>query len=91
MERAGFQIENELHGLFITDELRPIIKSKRDIIYSFVEIIKTLSLPSRSIKDALKSLFRNHTLPSESEFVDRARLCPAPVLARGEGWEGRDR
>lgn len=46
-----------LHSLLVVDEYRPIIGSKRDIVYALVDIIKSLNSPSRSIKDAIKALF----------------------------------
>ncbi|PON98764.1 Beta-catenin [Trema orientale] len=46
-----------LHSLLVVDEYRPIVGSKRDIIYSLVDILKTPSSPPRSVKDALKALF----------------------------------
>ncbi|KAJ4848351.1 hypothetical protein Tsubulata_028881 [Turnera subulata] len=47
-----------LHSLLITDDsYRLIIGSKRDILYSLVEIIRDPDSPSRSIKDALKAMF----------------------------------
>ncbi|KGN47768.1 protein spotted leaf 11 [Cucumis sativus] len=46
-----------LHSLLVVDEYRPIIGSKRDIIYSLVDILKYRKSPQRSIKDALKALF----------------------------------
>ncbi|GMY22755.1 U-box domain-containing protein 11 isoform X1 [Fagus crenata] len=46
-----------LHSLLIVDEYRPIIGSKRDIVYSLIDIIKRVDSPIRSVKDALKALF----------------------------------
>lgn len=47
-----------LHSLLISDEsYRPIIGSKRDILYSLLSIITAANAPPRSIKDALKALF----------------------------------
>ncbi|XVF00228.1 hypothetical protein REPUB_Repub03eG0267100 [Reevesia pubescens] len=47
-----------LHSLLIADEsYRPIIGSKRDILYSLLSIITAAKAPPRSIKDALKALF----------------------------------
>ncbi|XP_023899065.1 U-box domain-containing protein 11 [Quercus suber] len=46
-----------LHSLLIVDEYRPIIGSKRDIIYSLIDIVKHVGSPTRSVKDALKALF----------------------------------
>ncbi|GLT45992.1 hypothetical protein SLA2020_197840 [Shorea laevis] len=47
-----------IHSLLIADEsYRPIIGSKRDIIYSLVRIVTDSNSPARSIKDALKAMF----------------------------------
>ncbi|KAE8684330.1 putative receptor serine-threonine protein kinase [Hibiscus syriacus] len=47
-----------LHSLLIAEEsYRPIIGSKRDILYSLLSIITANNAPPRSIKDALKALF----------------------------------
>ncbi|WCJ39130.1 ARM repeat superfamily protein [Euphorbia peplus] len=46
-----------LHSLLIVDSYRSIIGSKRDIVYSLIEIIKTSNSPPRSVKDSLKALF----------------------------------
>ncbi|XVE52303.1 hypothetical protein DITRI_Ditri02bG0112000 [Diplodiscus trichospermus] len=47
-----------LHSLLIAEEsYRPIIGSKRDILYSLLSIITAANVPPRSIKDALKALF----------------------------------
>ncbi|XP_054790444.1 U-box domain-containing protein 1-like isoform X1 [Prosopis cineraria] len=46
-----------LYSLLVVDNYRPIIGSKRDIVYALVDIIKTPNSPIRSIKDALKALF----------------------------------
>lgn len=47
-----------IHSLLASaDEYRPVVGSKRDIIYSLIDIVKTLTSPPRSVKDALKALF----------------------------------
>ncbi|KAI9115344.1 hypothetical protein K1719_013663 [Acacia pycnantha] len=46
-----------LYSLLVVDNYRPIIGSKRDIVYALVDIIKNPKSPPRSIKDALKALF----------------------------------
>ncbi|MBA0665024.1 hypothetical protein Goklo_004950, partial [Gossypium klotzschianum] len=47
-----------LHSILIADESsRPIIGSKRDILYTLLSIIGDEHAPARSIKDALKALF----------------------------------
>lgn len=46
-----------LYSLVVVDNYRPIVGSKRDIVYALVDIIKTPKSPTRSIKDALKALF----------------------------------
>ncbi|KAK8662002.1 hypothetical protein V6N13_091590 [Hibiscus sabdariffa] len=47
-----------LHSLLIAEEsYRPMIGSKRDIVYSLLSIVGDKHAPTRSIKDALKALF----------------------------------
>ncbi|XP_028796998.1 U-box domain-containing protein 1-like [Neltuma alba] len=46
-----------LYSLVVVDNYRPIVGSKRDIVYALVDIIKTPKSTTRSIKDALKALF----------------------------------
>ncbi|XP_068345091.1 U-box domain-containing protein 4-like [Pyrus communis] len=46
-----------LHSLLVVDDYRPIIGSKRDIVYSLIDIVKCPNSPPRSVKDALKALF----------------------------------
>lgn len=46
-----------LHSLLVEDSYRPIIGSKRDIVYALVDILKHPNSVLRSIKDALKALF----------------------------------
>ncbi|KAH7863173.1 hypothetical protein Vadar_014234 [Vaccinium darrowii] len=46
-----------IFSLLTVDLYRPIIGSKRDIIYALIEIIKNPASHPRSIKDSLKALF----------------------------------
>ncbi|KAM1124565.1 hypothetical protein ACFX13_040667 [Malus domestica] len=46
-----------LHSLLVVDDYRPMIGSKRDIVYSLIDIVKSPNSPARSVKDALKALF----------------------------------
>ncbi|XP_059652013.1 U-box domain-containing protein 11 [Cornus florida] len=46
-----------LFSLLTVDEYRPIIGSKRDIVYALIDIIRSPNSLPRSIKDALKALF----------------------------------
>lgn len=46
-----------LFSLLMEDEYRPIIGSKRDIIYALVDLIRNGRSHPRSVKDALKALF----------------------------------
>ncbi|KAI6699424.1 hypothetical protein NL676_013748 [Syzygium grande] len=47
-----------LHSLLIVDSYRPLNRDKCDIIYALINIVKSPNSPPRSIKDALKALFR---------------------------------
>lgn len=58
-----------LHSLLIEEEYRPIIGSKRDIIYSLIDIIKRAGSAVRSIKDALKALFGISLYPLNRKTV----------------------
>ncbi|KAF5446009.1 hypothetical protein F2P56_031674 [Juglans regia] len=58
-----------LHSLLIDDEYRPIIGSKRDIIYSLIDIIKHSGSSVRSVKDALKALFGISLYPLNRKTV----------------------
>lgn len=46
-----------LFSLLTVDEYRPIIGSKRDIIYALIDIVRSPNSHPRSIKDSLKALF----------------------------------
>ncbi|KAF5469842.1 hypothetical protein F2P56_010401 [Juglans regia] len=58
-----------LHSLLIEDEYRPIIGSKRDIIYSLIDVIKQSRSAVRSVKDALKALFGISLYPLNRKTV----------------------
>ncbi|KDP40542.1 hypothetical protein JCGZ_24541 [Jatropha curcas] len=67
-----------LHSLLVVDSYRPIIGSKRDIVYSLIDILKTPKSPPRSIKDALKALFGIALYPlNRSTLID---LGAVPAL-----------
>lgn len=46
-----------IYSLVVDDSFRPIVGSKRDILYALVDIIRNPNSPNRSVKDALKALF----------------------------------
>ncbi|KAJ4970481.1 hypothetical protein NE237_003580 [Protea cynaroides] len=46
-----------IYSLLLDEDNRPIIGSKLDIVESLINIIRNVSSPARSIKDALKALF----------------------------------
>ncbi|KAG2671896.1 hypothetical protein I3843_13G013100 [Carya illinoinensis] len=58
-----------LHSLLIDEEYRPIIGSKRDIIYSLIDITKHSGSSVRSVKDALKALFGISLYPLNRKTV----------------------
>ncbi|KAK4253205.1 hypothetical protein QN277_010799 [Acacia crassicarpa] len=78
-----------LHSLLVVDEYRPIIGSKRDIVYSLVDIIKCLNSPSRSIKDALKALFGISLYPlNRSTMIHLGAVAPLFTLVVKDGRIG---
>ncbi|KAK8691790.1 hypothetical protein V6N13_075286 [Hibiscus sabdariffa] len=69
-----------LHSLLIAEEsYRPIIGSKRDILYSLLSIITANNAPPRSIKDALKALFGIALYPLNRASVVGLGAVPALV------------
>ncbi|PON53311.1 Beta-catenin [Parasponia andersonii] len=66
-----------LHSLLVVDEYRPIVGSKRDIIYSLVDILKTPNSPPRSVKDALKALFGIALYPLNRGSMIELGVVPA--------------
>ncbi|XP_015866633.1 U-box domain-containing protein 11 [Ziziphus jujuba] len=78
-----------LHSLLVADELRPIVGSKRDIIYSLIDIIKTPNSPPRSIKDALKALFGIALYPlNRSSLIELGAVPPLFSLVVKDGRVG---
>ncbi|KAJ9179549.1 hypothetical protein P3X46_011325 [Hevea brasiliensis] len=78
-----------LHSLLIVDSYRPIIGSKRDIIYSLIDIIKMAKSPPRSIKDALKALFGIALYPlNRSTLIDLGAVPPLFSLVLKDGRVG---
>ncbi|XP_028799016.1 U-box domain-containing protein 4 isoform X2 [Neltuma alba] len=78
-----------LHSLLVVDEYRPIIGSKRDIVYALVDIIKSLNSPSRSIKDALKALFGISLYPlNRSTMIHLGAVAPLFSLVVKDGRIG---
>lgn len=66
-----------IFSLLTVDDYRPIIGSKRDIVYALIDIIRsTYSLP-RSIKDALKALFGISLYPLNRATVIELGAVPA--------------
>ncbi|GAB2284480.1 hypothetical protein Dimus_018932 [Dionaea muscipula] len=67
-----------IYSLLIDETNRPIIGSKRDIIYALVDVIKNPNSPGRSIKDAVKALFGVSLHPLNRSTV--IELGAVPVL-----------
>ncbi|GMH19293.1 hypothetical protein Nepgr_021134 [Nepenthes gracilis] len=66
-----------LYSLLIDENYRPIIGSKRDILYALIDIIKNPNSPSRSIKDALKALFGVSLYPLNRSTMIELGAVPA--------------
>lgn len=78
-----------LHSLLVIDEYRPIIGSKRDIVYALVDIVKSPSSPPRSIKDALKALFGIALYPlNRSTMIQLGAIPPLFSLVVKDGRVG---
>ncbi|KAF3434271.1 hypothetical protein FNV43_RR25374 [Rhamnella rubrinervis] len=78
-----------LHSLLVVDEYRPIIGSKRDIIYSLIDILKTPSSPPRSVKDALKALFGIALYPlNRSSLIELGAVPPLFSVVVKDGRVG---
>ncbi|KAG5539222.1 hypothetical protein RHGRI_019702 [Rhododendron griersonianum] len=65
-----------LFSLLTVDGYRPIIGSKRDIIYALIDIIRNPSSHPRSIKDALKALFGISLYPLNRSTVIELGAVP---------------
>jgi len=46
-----------VYSLVIDENYRPVVGSKRDIVYALIDIVRTPDSPAKSMKDALKALF----------------------------------
>lgn len=78
-----------LHSLLVVDSYRPIIGSKRDIIHSLVEIVKSRNSPPRSVKDALKAMFGIALYqPNRRELIELGAVQPLFSLIVNEGRVG---
>ncbi|XP_057978199.1 U-box domain-containing protein 11 [Malania oleifera] len=66
-----------IHSLLVVDEYRPIIGSKRDILYALIDVIKSPKSPARSIKDVLKALFGIALYPLNRATVIELGAVPA--------------
>ncbi|KAI9157837.1 hypothetical protein LWI28_028818 [Acer negundo] len=78
-----------LHSLLIVDSYRPIIGSKRDIIHSLIEIVKSRNSPPRSVKDALKALFGIALYPlNRHQVIELGAVQPLFSLIVNEGRVG---
>ncbi|GAB4840782.1 hypothetical protein Ancab_021544 [Ancistrocladus abbreviatus] len=66
-----------LYSLLIEESYRPIIGSKRDILYALIDIIKNPDSPGRSIKDALKALFGVSLYPLNRHTMIELGAVPA--------------
>ncbi|GAB4829585.1 hypothetical protein Ancab_019253 [Ancistrocladus abbreviatus] len=66
-----------LYSLLIDENYRPIIGSKRDIVYALIDIIKNRNSPVRSIKDALKGLFGVSLYPLNRSTMIELGAVPA--------------
>uniref|UniRef100_A0A2P2JPW0 U-box domain-containing protein n=1 Tax=Rhizophora mucronata TaxID=61149 RepID=A0A2P2JPW0_RHIMU len=78
-----------LHSLLIVDSNRPIIGTKRDIVYSLIDIIKKSNSPPRSIKDALKAMFGISLYPlNRSTLIDLGAVPPLFSIVMKDGRVG---
>ncbi|GAV69409.1 Arm domain-containing protein, partial [Cephalotus follicularis] len=78
-----------LHSLLIDESYRPIIGSKRDIIYSLIEITKCPNSPPRSIKDSLKALFGISLYPlNRNTMIELGAVAPLFSLVVKDGRVG---
>ncbi|XP_031285424.1 U-box domain-containing protein 4 [Pistacia vera] len=78
-----------LHSLLVNESYRPIIGSKRDIIHSLIEIVKTRNSQPRSIKDALKALFGIALYPlNRQQIINLGGVQPLFSLIVNEGRIG---
>ncbi|XP_022035012.1 U-box domain-containing protein 17 isoform X1 [Helianthus annuus] len=66
-----------IFSLLTVDSYRPIIGSKRDILYALVDIIRNPNSHPRSVKDALKALFGISLYPLNRATVIELGAVPA--------------
>ncbi|KAL8192264.1 hypothetical protein R6Q57_027931 [Mikania cordata] len=66
-----------IFSLLTVDTYRPIIGSKRDILYALIDIIRNPKSHPRSIKDALKALFGVSLYPLNRATVIELGAVPA--------------
>ncbi|XP_057512374.1 U-box domain-containing protein 11-like [Actinidia eriantha] len=66
-----------LFSLLIVDNYRPIIGSKRDIVYALIDIVRNPNSLPRSIKDALKALFGISLYPLNRATMIELEAVPA--------------
>ncbi|KAI3495514.1 hypothetical protein L2E82_39714 [Cichorium intybus] len=66
-----------IFSLLTVDSYRPIIGSKRDILYALIDIIRNPNSHPRSIKDALKALFGISLYPLNRATVIELGVVPA--------------
>ncbi|GFY92381.1 ARM repeat superfamily protein [Actinidia rufa] len=74
-----------LFSLLTVDNYRPIIGSKRDIVYALIDIVRNPNSLPRSIKDSLKALFGISLYPLNRATMIELGAVPAFVLVGGEG------
>ncbi|PSS24311.1 U-box domain-containing protein [Actinidia chinensis var. chinensis] len=66
-----------LFSLLTVDNYRPIIGSKRDIVYALIDIVRNPNSLPRSIKDALKALFGISLYPLNRATMIELGAVPA--------------
>ncbi|KAL7239161.1 hypothetical protein ACSBR2_005124 [Camellia fascicularis] len=78
-----------LYSLLTVDDYRPIIGSKRDIVYALIDIVRNPNSPSRSIKDSLKALFGISLYPlNRSTVIELGGVNALFSLVMKEGRVG---
>ncbi|CAL5397551.1 unnamed protein product [Camellia sinensis] len=78
-----------LYSLLTVDDYRPIIGSKRDIVYALIDIVRNPNSPSKSIKDSLKALFGISLYPlNRSTVIELGGVNALFSLVMKEGRVG---
>ncbi|KAL7234672.1 hypothetical protein ACSBR1_018172 [Camellia fascicularis] len=78
-----------IYSLLIVDDYRPIIGSKRDIVYALVDIVRNPNSLPRSIKDALKALFGIALYPlNRATIIELGAVPPLFSLVVKDGRVG---